>query len=167
MTEEIVLRPWRNEDAAALTAIANNKKIWLNVRDRFPHPYKLPDALDWIRHALEQKPTENMAIIYNGKLAGSVGVIVQEDVYRKSIEIGYFIGEPFWGMGVATKAVSIWLDYVKNHFDVVRIFATVFENNEASKKVLQKNGFHLESKRQKSVVKNNVVMDDEVWVKFD
>jgi [ribosomal protein S5]-alanine N-acetyltransferase len=166
MTDEIVLRPWRNEDAAALTTLANNKKIWLNVRDRFPHPYQLADAFTWIKKEMEKNPVENMAIIYNGRLAGSIGAFIQTDVYRKSIEVGYFIGEPFWGNGIATKALATWLDYVQQQFDVIKIYAEVFENNEASKKVLHKNGFHLESKREKSVIKNNVIMNDEVWVKL-
>ena len=154
------------EDAAALAGIANNRKIWLNVRDRFPHPYGIQNAIEWIGYALKQSPAVNMAIIYNGAVAGSVGLLLKDDVYRKSIEVGYFIGEPFWGKGVATTAVHLLLDYIAQHFDVVRIYAEVFEHNKASMRVLEKNGFALESIRQKAVVKNKLVINDYIWVKL-
>ncbi len=107
-----------------------------------------------------------MAITVDGYIAGSIGILPKEDVYRKSLEIGYFLGENYWGKGIATIAVSLLLDYICNKFDVVRIYAEVFEHNTASMKVLEKNGFHLEGIREKSVVKNNVLMNDHVWVKF-
>jgi RimJ/RimL family protein N-acetyltransferase len=162
----IQIRCWKKEDAAALTSLANNKKIWLNVRDGFPHPYTLDDALQWIAFTSDQKPLQNFAIIYGGNVAGSVGVLLRDDVYRKTIEIGYFIGERFWGRGIATEAVALLIEYIKNQFDVVRIYAEVFEHNKASMRVLEKSGFYLEGIRKKAVIKNNVIMDDYVWVKL-
>lgn len=164
--DDVIIRPWKKEDCGALAAIANNRNIWLNVRDRFPHPYTLKDAIDWIEHTSRIKPLPNLAITFQGKVAGSIGVTAREDIYRKSIEVGYFIGEPFWGKGIATKAVELIIEYIRRHYDVVRIFAEVFETNKASMRVLEKNGFHLEGIRKKAVIKNNVLMDDYVWVKF-
>jgi ribosomal-protein-alanine N-acetyltransferase len=166
MRHSIQIRAWRKEDSGALTAIANNKRIWINVRDRFPHPYTVKNALEWIGHVSEQKPLQNFAIVYNGQVAGSVGVTIRDDVYRKSIEVGYFIGEPFWGKGVASEAVRLVLEYIRQTFDVIRVYAEVFEHNIASMKVLEKNGFQLEGTRKKSVIKENVLMNDQVWVKF-
>ena len=166
MKHLVEIRPWKPEDASPLTAICNNKKIWLNVRDRFPHPYTVGNAVEWIAFTQNQKPQQNLAVIYNNNVAGCIGVILKDDVYRKSIEIGYFIGEQYWGKGIATEAVSQMLEYIKLHFDVIRIYAEVFDHNTPSMKVLEKNGFHLEGIRQKAVIKNNVVMDDHVWVKF-
>jgi RimJ/RimL family protein N-acetyltransferase len=166
MKSSVQIRPWKPEDAGPLAAICNNRKIWLNVRDRFPHPYTVANAVEWIKFTSEQKPIQNMAIIYNGQIAGSIGVMTKDDVYRKSIEIGYFLGEPFWGKGIATQAVSHLIEYIKENFDVIRIYAEVFDHNKASMKVLEKNGFHLEGIREKAVIKNNVVLDDYVWVKF-
>jgi RimJ/RimL family protein N-acetyltransferase len=166
MDNHIVLRPWAKPDAAQLAYIANNRKVWLNVRDRFPFPYTVGDAIEWIVFTSNQKPVQNMAIVYKNKIAGSIGVMVKDDVYRKSIEIGYFLGEEFWGEGVATAAVNMLLQYIQQQFDVVRIYAEVFEHNKASMRVLEKNGFHREVVRIKSVYKNNVLMNDHVWVKF-
>jgi len=166
MTSQVQIRPWKPEDAGALANICNNRKIWLNVRDRFPHPYTVANAVEWIKFTNEQKPLQNMAIIYTNRIAGSVGVMPKEDVYRKSIEIGYFLGEAFWGKGIATQAVGQILEYIKVNFDVIRVYAEVFNHNKASMKVLEKNGFHLEGIREKAVIKNNLILDDYVWVKF-
>lgn len=166
MNEEIQIRPWKPKDAASLAAICNNKKIWLNVRDAFPHPYTLANAAEWIAFTLGQKPVRNMSIVCNNSIAGSIGIVTKDDVYRKNIEIGYFLGETYWGRGIATSAVSLLLEHIKSNFDVIRIYAEVFGHNKASMKVLEKNGFHLEGIREKAVIKNNVIMDDYVWVKF-
>jgi [ribosomal protein S5]-alanine N-acetyltransferase len=166
MPNHVQLRRWKKEDCTPLAAIANNRRIWLNVRDRFPHPYTIKDALNWIDHTSQQDPVQNLAILYNGQIAGSVGVVVRDDVYRKTMEVGYFVGEPFWGKGVATNAVGLLIDYIRQRFDVIRLYAEVFETNKASMRVLEKNGFYLECIRQKAVIKDNVIMNDHVWVKF-
>jgi [ribosomal protein S5]-alanine N-acetyltransferase len=166
MEQKIHLRRYKIEDAAQLALIANNKKIWINLRDQFPHPYTVHDAIQWINHTSTQNPAVNMAIIIGGKVAGGIGVVPKNDVYRKTMEIGYFLGEAYWGKGIATKAVALLLDYIQQHFNVVRLYAEVFEHNAASMRVLEKNGFHLESIRQKSVIKNNIIMNDHVWVKL-
>jgi RimJ/RimL family protein N-acetyltransferase len=162
----ISLRAWKREDAQALAAIANNRNIWNNLRDQLPSPYTVNDAQDWIAHCREQKPVINFAIIHNGEVAGSIGCVPKVDVYRKSMEIGYFVGEHFWGKGIATEAVRILLEYIAKHFDVTRIYAEVFSYNKASMKVLQKNGFYLESIRRKAAYKNKKIIDDYVWVKI-
>jgi len=164
--DDVILRNWKREDAQPLATIANNKNIWLNVRDAFPHPYTVMDAIKWINDCADKQPVTNFCIAYQGKVAGSIGIITKADVYRKSLEIGYFIGEPYQGRGIATKATAILLQYIQQQFDVVRIYAEVFEHNKASMKVLQKNGFHLEGIRQKAVIKNGIIMDDYVWVKL-
>jgi RimJ/RimL family protein N-acetyltransferase len=163
---DVILRPWKYDDAEALVGIANNKNIWNNVRDRLPSPYTINDAKDWIAFTVLQNPKTNFAVAYNGVLAGSAGCILKDDINRRSIEIGYFIGEDFWGKGIATEAVKLIAAYAVKEFNPVRMYAEVFENNKASMRVLQKNGFYLEAIHRRSVIKNKVVMDDYVWVKL-
>ncbi|MER3498330.1 MAG: hypothetical protein C4308_06685 [Chitinophagaceae bacterium] len=79
-----------------MAAIANNKKIWDNVRDRLPHPYSEKDAKEWIALVHQQKTETTFCVEADGEVAGSIGFILKDDVYRKNIEIGYFIGEPYW-----------------------------------------------------------------------
>lgn len=162
----IHIRPWKLTDAQTLATIANNRNIYNNVRNSFPSPYTVINAMQWINLQRDTKPTVSFAIEFNGLLAGSIGCILKDDIYNKNIEIGYFLGEGFWNKGIATKAVDLMLQYIKQQFDVTRIYAEVFESNKASMRVLQKNGFYLESIRKKSAYKNGKYHNDYVWVKF-
>ena len=164
---EIILRPWGREDIPVLAALANNLKIWNNLRDRLPHPYTVKHAEDFISFCKHQKPQQVFAIQYGKNLAGSIGLELKEDVYKCTAEIGYWIGEPYWGKGIASEAVRQLVHYGFESFSqVIRIYAEVFEFNLASMKVLEKNGFHLESIRKKAVIKNEKILSDYVWVKF-
>jgi ribosomal-protein-alanine N-acetyltransferase len=124
------------------------------------------DSLQWIAHANDQKPVVNFAVVYNGKIAGSIGCVLKTDINRKTVEIGYFIGENFWGKGIATEAVKQLVDFISTRLSVVRVETHVFAHNKISMKVLQKNGFYLEAINRKAAIKNNVLIDDYVWVKF-
>lgn len=163
---EIQLRRWQKSDAQALAAIANNRNIWNNVRDYFPIPYTVADALQWISQTEKEQPALNFAIILNGHAVGAIGCLVKQDIYRKNIEIGYYIGEPYWGKEIATKACGLICEYIMQQLDVIRIEASTFHNNKASMRVLQKNGFYLESIRRKAIIKNNELMDEYNWVKI-
>lgn len=153
-------------DAVPLSLMANNKKIWDNVRDRLPNPYTLEDAKTWIASTKKENPTLNFCIEFDGWVAGSAGILLQDDIYRKCAEVGYFIAEPYWGKGIATKALQILVHYIRENFDLVRIYATTFAHNDASIQVLRKNKFYLESIRRNAAIKNNILMDDMIWVKW-
>lgn len=164
---QILLRPWQQNDAELLVTLANNKKIWDNMRDYFPHPYTASDAKEWLTLNADVTPVLNFVIEVDAQLAGGIGMLPKTDVYRNNMEIGYWLGEPYWGKGIATQSIALICDIIwKNHPHVNRIYAEVFENNKASMRVLQKNRFELESVRKKAVVKNNLMMNDYVWAKF-
>ncbi|HRP56212.1 GNAT family N-acetyltransferase [Agriterribacter sp.] len=163
----VTLRTWQKKDRPALAALANNIRIWNNVRDRLPHPYTIQHAGAFIKYCRKQDPPHILAIEVNGQLGGCIGLELQDDVSRISAELGYWIGEPYWGRGVATEAVKQMLEYTFDTFPVLsRIYAKVFEYNKASMKVLERNGFQLESIRKRSAIKNNEIIDEHVWVKF-
>src|SRR5437016_3589818 len=129
---------WSDHGIEELVAIANNINIWNTLRDRFPHPYTIEDARQWIEVQSKIDPPQNFAIRYNEKLVGGIGMIPQHDVNRLGAEIGYFIAEESWNKGIATEAVKQMTDHIFSNFEVIRIFAAVFENNKASIKVLEK-----------------------------
>ncbi|MBI2284139.1 MAG: GNAT family N-acetyltransferase [Bacteroidetes bacterium] len=162
----VILRPWQKQDAQELASVADNRQIWNQVRDALPSPYTVMDALQWIAHVNRQKPVLNFAIVYNGKIAGSIGATLQTDIARRNIEIGYFVGQPYWGKGIATEAVKQLVQFICAQTDMVRVEAHVFASNKASMKVLQKNGFHLEAIHRKASFKNNELVDDHLWVRF-
>ena len=163
----VKLRPWMETDLEPLVALANNKHIYDQVRDLFPHPYTLDDGKYWLSVNVGVTPVINFAIEVDGQFAGSVGMVPQTDVYRCNMEIGYWLGEPFWGKGIATKSVELIVNLIWHQYpNVHRIYASTFERNEASQQVLKKNDFVLESVHKKGVMKNNKLLDEYVWVKF-
>ena len=161
-----VIRAWKNDDLQELVSQANNINVWNNLRNYFPHPYTEEHGKAWLEKVVDALPAINMAIDVDGKLAGGIGLILNGDVYIKSAEIGYWVGEQYWGKGIATEAVRQMTEYAFYYFDLVRLYAEVFETNKASMRVLEKNGYYLEGVRRKAVFKNNVLMDDYIWVKL-
>jgi RimJ/RimL family protein N-acetyltransferase len=154
-----LIRSWRSGDEASLARHANNRKIWLNVRDRFPHPYTLADAEAWVAKAPVADPETQFAIEVDGEAAGGIGLFLQEDVERYSAEIGYWLGEAHWGRGITTAAVRRFTDYAFDAFGLCRIYANVFAWNAASIRVLERAGYQLEGRLRQSGVKDGKVVD--------
>jgi RimJ/RimL family protein N-acetyltransferase len=153
-TDSVLLRTFREDDQARLARLCNNRNIWDNVRDLFPSPYSKQNAIEFIELCQKQDPPVTFAIEYNRELVGCIGLTRQEDVYRMSAEIGYWIGEPYWGRGIATQSVGLLVDYAFNTLDLVRVYTGVFDFNLASQRVLEKSGFKFEGEFEKSVLKN-------------
>lgn len=162
------LRPWRPEDAASIAQYAGNSKIAANLRDVFPHPYALSDAEEYIRDCIANEGGAQIcrAIAIEGKAAGSIGVFIKSDVYRKSAEIGYWLAEPYWGQGIMSRAVRRICELAFSQFDIIRIEAEPFAHNTASRRVLEKAGFVLEGTKQKSVYKNGRLHDSCIYARL-
>lgn len=158
--DNIKLRRFTSQDAERLVFLANNKNVSKNLRDAFPHPYTLKDAENFISNFISQEPLTIFAIEYNSEYVGNIGLMIGTDVYRKTAEIGYFIGEDYWGKGITTKAVNLITDYAFNKLNIVRIHTGVFEYNTASMKVLEKCGFQKEAIFKKSIYKDNKIWDE-------
>lgn len=95
----VTLRKFRRNDKYRMAEIANNMKIAVNLRDAFPYPYSLEDARKFINMCLRVKPYQVFAIEFEGEYVGNIGLHKQDDVYRKTAELGYFIGEQYWNRG--------------------------------------------------------------------
>jgi RimJ/RimL family protein N-acetyltransferase len=147
-----LIREWRPGDEESLTRHANNPNISRHLRDRFPYPYTLADASQWIAFARAERPATNFAIVVGGEAAGGIGFQMQEDVARRSAEIGFWLGEAYWNVRAVTE--TIFAD-----FDVCRIFSNVFETNAASIRVLEKAGYVCEGRQRKAVTKDGQTMD--------
>ncbi len=154
-----VVRSWRTSDAEAISRYANNRKIWLNLRDAFPHPYAVKDARDYIRGVRQRTPETTFAIAVDGEAIGSVGFVLHPDVERVSAEIGYWLGEPFWGRGIATDALTAVTSYAVETHRLTRMYAVPFAWNTASCRVLEKAGYVLEARLRRSAIKNGVTTD--------
>lgn len=158
---DFTLRPWREEDIASVARYANNEKIAKNLRNVFPYPYTLQDAADYVRACIQADEAAQCcrAIVVDGEAVGSIGAFLGDDVYCKSAELGYWLGEPFWRRGIMSSAVRQLCDEVFADYDVVRIHAEPYADNAGSRRVLERAGFRLEGIKCRSVYKNGVFHD--------
>lgn len=163
-----ILRHFKNGDQDSLVENANNIKIFKNVKDTFPYPYTYADADWWIEFCKENdKPATSLAIDIDGKVIGGIGIIIGTDVQRVTAEIGYWLGEKHWGKEIAVEALKQMTDYVFQNFpDLMRLWAAVFEHNKPSMRVLEKAGYEFEGIHRKAAIKNGVVIDEYIYVKF-
>ncbi len=163
----VVLRPWRPADKEALVRYANNRSVWANLRDRFPHPYTAADADAWLEFCAGEtgKPAK-LAIELSGEAVGGVGVELLGDVTRITGEVGYWLGEPFWGKGIATATLKRFTEYVFANFPLERLQAMVFDWNTASARVLEKAGYELEARLRRDIIKDGRIGDTLIYVRF-
>jgi len=167
IAERILLRQWATTDADALVRLADNRKIWFNVKNRFPDPYTRVDAESWIAHCeSETGKCTQFAIDLDGVAIGGIGIDPLTDVQRLTADIGYWIGEPYWGNGIATAALIEMTRYAFAEFPFERIQALVFEWNPASRRVLEKAGYALEAQLARSIVKDGRLGDGFLYVRF-
>ena len=162
---DFTLRPWREADAASIARYADNAKSAANLRDVFPCPYAPQDAATFVESCIRQEGRGQMcrAIEVDGEAAGSIGLFLGSDVYRRSAELGYWLGEPFWGRGIMTAAVETMCREGFAAWDIVRIHAEAFARNAASRRVLEKAGFALEGTLRRSVYKNGEMLDSCIY----
>jgi RimJ/RimL family protein N-acetyltransferase len=149
--DKCILRKWKYSDLENLVNNANNLNIACNMRDGFPHPYTVDAGKQWIKFA--ENSDTIFAITRNNEAVGSIGLNIGEDIERLSAEVGYWLGEEHWGKGIVSSALKGILDYSFNELGLERIFSVPLEQNIASRRVLEKNGFILEGILRKSVIK--------------
>ena len=154
-----VVRSWEASDVPSLVAHANNRNIWINLRDRFPHPYTKADGQRFIRDSRQMDPETFFAIAVDGTAVGGIGFVLQSDVDRMSAEVGYWLGEGFWGRGIATDALVAVTNRAVERHGLTRVFALPFAHNTASCRVLEKAGYVLEARLRRSAIKNGVIVD--------
>lgn len=163
--ERCTIRDWRLDDAKSLAKHANNRKVWLTLRDRFPHPYGIDDAKNFIERAMSNQPEKNFCIEIDGFAVGGIGLRLGEDVYRLTAEFGYWLSEDFWGEGIMSEVVPAFVDYCFANFLLNRMFASAYANNPASARVLEKAGFVFEGRLRKNVIKDGQILDSLLYAK--
>ncbi len=162
-----LLRPWSAGDETSIVAHANNREVWVNLRDQFPHPYTQKDAEEWVKFASNQAQPTSLAIEIQSEVVGGVGFKLQSDVERVSAEIGYWLGQRFWNRGIMTAAVRAVTRYGFEQFPLTRIYALPYVTNLASHRVLEKAGYIREGLLRRSVIKDGVVLDQMLFAITD
>jgi [ribosomal protein S5]-alanine N-acetyltransferase len=157
--QKCTVRSYQPDDAESLALHANNRAIWKNLRDGFPHPYSVENGRAFIERALDAFPQTNFAICVDDKAVGGIGYVLHSDIERISAEIGYWLGEPFWGRGIVSEVLKAVTEYAIQTHDLRRVFAVPFAHNIGSARVLEKAGFTLEGRMRSSAIKDGVVLD--------
>lgn len=161
------LRPWRVGDEASLARHANDRDVWLNLRDQFPHPYTKADAQSWIGFATSQPQFTSLAIEVERRAVGGISLRLHDDVERVAAEIGYWLGKAFWNRGVMTAALRSMTQYGFEQFSLTRIYALPFAGNAASQRVLEKAGYTREGVLRRSAIKDGRVTDQVMFAIID
>jgi [ribosomal protein S5]-alanine N-acetyltransferase len=161
------LRSFQDSDLEDLVSAANNKKIARYLTNMFPHPYTKQDGLDWLEICKSEKGEIRFAIATDSKLIGGFGFLPRSDIHAQTMGMGYWLSEDYWGKGVMTQVVGSMSDYVfETYPDIVRLEAMVYEGNEGSKRVLEKNGFVCEACLKKNVTKYDKVYDAFIYARI-
>jgi ribosomal-protein-alanine N-acetyltransferase len=161
-----LVRPWALADAVALQRYANNRKIWINLRDVFPHPYTLADAEAFLNYVTREKPQTSFAIATESEAIGCIGLRRGVDVHCKTAELGFWLGEPFWARGIMSEVVAEFSRHAFEMFDLQRIYAEPFGNNRASIRVLEKAGFASEGRMRASIFKDGKLLDSFLYARI-
>jgi RimJ/RimL family protein N-acetyltransferase len=157
---ECNVRDWRPEDAASLAEHANDRRIWQNMRDAFPQPYTIADAIAFLGIAVAMHPRTWFAVTIDDRAVGGIGYTRHGDVERIGAEIGYWLGTAYWGRGIMTAALRAVTAYAfREHPELRRIYAVPYVTSTSSAHILEKAGYRLEGRMRQSVIKDGQVLD--------
>ncbi|MFZ1703250.1 MAG: GNAT family protein [Saprospiraceae bacterium] len=159
----LILRPWKMSDLDSLISNANNPLIAQFMTDQFPFPYTQANGKKFIKYASTADPIHIFAIEVDSYAVGGIGIHPGQDIMRKNAELGYWLGEEYWGKGIISQAVNQMVTFAFKTFDIDRVFARPFGTNMASQKVLEKNGFILEGRFNDVIFKNGEYLDELIY----
>jgi RimJ/RimL family protein N-acetyltransferase len=167
LAPSVTLRPWARSDAEAFLRLAADREIWLNLRERFPHPLTLPAAQLWISdHVDARPPLTAFAVDADGALAGGASLRRREEPHAICADLTFWVGRPFWGRGIATGAVRAATAHAFDALGLERVQAFVYDWNAASSRVLEHAGFELEGRLRRYVLKDGRSADALLYAKL-
>lgn len=146
------------KDLESVAAHGCNPKISKFMSNEFPDSVEKWKA--FLEFAVTNEKILYLAIEIDGQAVGGIGISLQND---KTAELGYWLGEDFWGNGIMTEAIGEIVRLGFERFEIDKIYAKPFENNYASHKVLEKAGFILETKNEKAILKNGEFRDELIY----
>jgi RimJ/RimL family protein N-acetyltransferase len=161
-----VIRDWLASDATSLARHANDRQVWINLRDKFPHPYNDHNARQFLDYICQHRERNVWAIEVDGEAAGGIGFEPLTDIERVSAEIGYWLGRQYWGRGIMTDALRSITTDAFERLDLSRIFALPFADNHGSIRVLEKVGYVVEGRLRHSAIKDGVLRDQVLFATY-
>ena len=168
VTERLLLRAPHDEDVTAIANLADNIRVAEMLR-RMPSPYTREHAQDFVRRAKAGeigKCVYSITLANNGAFIGCCGL----HDHGHGLEIGYWLGEPYWGLGYATEAAHGLIDVAFRSTDLDRLHAACRVKNLASRRVIHKCGFQyvgmgmMESPISGNVPIERYTLDRKTWI---
>jgi RimJ/RimL family protein N-acetyltransferase len=160
---DFLVRAWTAADLDNLVRHANNPRVASTMVDAFPHPFTARNGTAFLASVGAESPPRVLCIEVEGQAAGAISLEPMFDIWRANAELGYWLAEPYWGQGIASRAVRQMVDYGFSHWPIERIFARPFASNQGSLRVLEKAGFKLEGRLERSVLKAGVYQDELIY----
>lgn len=160
------IRPWAESDAESLQRHANNREVSIQLRDRFPFPYGIEQARAFLEWITKQSSPTVWAIEVEGHAVGGIGIELHTDVERVSAEIGYWLGQAYWGRGIASDALRAVTAEAFKRFEITRLYAVPFADHTASVRVLEKAGYIREGHLRQSAIKNGKIRDQLLFAAY-
>jgi RimJ/RimL family protein N-acetyltransferase len=167
-TPRLILRRPDRDDVADIAFLANNRKIATMV-SRMPNPYGVADARSFVERNRDGGINGGVFAVTLAATGRFIGCAALDSSKGNGLELGYWLGEPFWGKGYATEAAHALVDLAFHGTDVERVFATCRTSNPASRRVIQKSGFqHAGIGMMSSLAAGNIaieryVLDRKTW----
>ena len=158
------LSAWRPTDAPALAQHANNVNVWRWMSDGFPHPYTLAIAEHWVRQGHIEFGGDHWAIAFEGVAVGGCGIAPRAGPEHGVAEVGWWLGEPYWGRGVVSRVARLLVEHALNNPTITRIVAPIHAGNERSMAVARRAGLQLEAVQHGGAVKDGRVIDRHLFV---
>ncbi|QCR32344.1 GNAT family N-acetyltransferase [Lysinibacillus sp. SGAir0095] len=156
-TKRLLLRLFQKTDAAVVAKLCNNYNIYKNTL-YLPYPYSKEHALTWIEHHqdnFEENRSYELALTdkKSGELYGAIAL--SNNPKFQQGELAYWVGEEYWGNGIATEAAQAMLQFAFDEKQYHKVFARYFGSNPASGKVMQKIGM-----KKEGILIDHVKKDD-------
>ncbi|WP_404389635.1 GNAT family N-acetyltransferase [Pseudoalteromonas phenolica] len=159
--KSVTLRDFQLSDKEKLLQVLNNPLVTQYLSSKIPSPYTEQDAVWWINEGSREGFVK--AICYEGKFVGCIGVNPGEFEYQRCAELGYWLDSDYWRKGITSEAISLLVSDVFSNTDIVRIFASVFSPNIASKQLLLKSGFFPEAVLKTAIFKDGRFYDNHLF----
>ncbi len=160
----VSLRPLLLTDTPRLARYVSNPLVSQYLRSALPQPYELAHAVSFYE-VCERNEQDGIsltrAIVAEDEFCGCISTVFAFDVHACSAEVGYWIGRPYWGQGIASRAIGLMADLIFTQFpDIHRLYCNMFAENLASVRAAQKAGFTQRATFPNALVRDGQLSDE-------
>jgi RimJ/RimL family protein N-acetyltransferase len=167
--QKSTIRSFRRNDVDSLATHINSARVAHNM-NLIPHPYTREMGVDWIEKANAGTPETHFAITIADAVVGGIGLELldpaRQNVSQHVGELGYWLGEQFWGRGIMSEAVAAFTEWSFSNLEIIRVQAAVYARNPASARVPTKANFVFEGRQRARYLKDNELIDGLIFARI-